>query len=155
MRKGSVGWVLVVASLLVSCRRLTVTAYLYGVSSRSPGNTWAVGEAGVILRGDGASWSLLPIEQSTTLNGVWAAGADDMWAVGKSGLTLRCNSSGCSRFNHTTKDLSSVWGHAPDDVWAVGGDGHITHWDGSLWSPANSPVSYTLLSVSGTGAADV
>jgi hypothetical protein len=89
------------------------------VASTGPGNAWAVGFNGLILRWDGVTWTDSPSGTTKWLNGVWAGAPNDAWAVGQDGVALHWNGVG--------------W--KPADVGAGGGLRRITRADaGRLWA---------------------
>jgi hypothetical protein len=73
------------------------TAMLREIWSTSPTDVWVVGSVtlpsyasyGLILHGDGTSWTAAPGLVSGSLTGVGGSGPDDVWAVGPSGILHR------------------------------------------------------------------
>lgn len=108
---------------------------LLGVGGSAANAVWAVGgtnfgtdgTAGVIVRWDGTSWSLV-WDSSTAQTGrigrlwdVWSSGPDDAWAVGDGGLVVHWDGAVWSLVaSGTTTTFQGVWGSGADDVWAVG-----------------------------------
>jgi hypothetical protein len=133
-----------------------------------PGNAWAVGANGTILRWDGGTWApgvqgLAPYD----LWGVWGASATQAWAVGSGGVILQWNSgfwSGAPGMPFQHVDFRGIAGTSASDIWAVGIDtsngqfGAVAlHWDGSTWSGSNTTITgaYPLVGVTASVAGAV
>lgn len=127
---------------------------------------WVVGDAGRVLRFDGASWDEAVTDPQITLFGLWGAAEDDVWTVG--GDITGAGRASIYHFDGATwtaatlpEDVAAglaiykVWGAASDDVWACGTDGVILHWDGLAWTRVESGTSTLLLTVAGGAANDV
>ncbi len=154
----------------------------WAVGSTSSGN--APDQATLILRWDGAQWSIVPSPSPGTaglnaLYGVAANSANDVWAVGSytnSGefaQTLVEHWDGTSwqvipsaNVPESNNELYGVVAIGPNNVWAVGYWGNaasgfstlIEHWNGSTWSVVSSPNpngDNILSAVSATGANDI
>jgi hypothetical protein len=125
----------------------------------SPGELWAVGEAGpsaLIMHWNGSQWSIVPSPNAGSvprLMSVVAISANDVWAVGWTGgssgpvtLTLHWNGSTWSVVPspNPSGTYNYLWGVdalATDNVWAVGefnatGGNQQTlflRWNGTAW----------------------
>lgn len=123
----------------------------------SASDLWAVGQRGVILHGDGATWTLSPSGVLRALRGVWGRAANDVWAVGEGGTIVHWDGARWStQTSGVTEDLYAVWGNTAE-VWAVG-DGTILRWDGTAWKPRNctgTGSSQTFHAVWGSSPNDV
>jgi hypothetical protein len=103
---------------------------------------WAVGDAGTIVRWNGAAWAAetSPASIATiSLNGVLALNDTDVWAVGNSGTILHRNGLGWTLVpSGVTENLNSLYMLSDNEGWAVGAsDGTspvILFWDGSTWT---------------------
>jgi hypothetical protein len=137
---------------------------LQGVWSSGPTNAWAVGNGSTILRYNGSAWSTVShnlqpvISPSDNYNGVWGVG-NEVWIVGDASIA-RCSSGGAGGTacaNQTTGGgaLYGIWGAAANDIFAVGSGGRILRYNGTTWTPMTSPVTTTLVRVSGSGPNDV
>lgn len=145
------------------------TNYLYGVSSYSATNVWAVGhtyDGTLILHWDGTSWLKVhtpnPSSSDNRLAGVSGASSTDVWAVGSyvsdttddyAPMTLHWDGTDWSKItspNDVSADdqLAGVSAPSATDAWAVGQsfdpltgehDTLILHWDGTSWSQVESP----------------
>ena len=88
---------------------------------------WVVGENGLIVHGDGATWSPVPSGVTASLYGVTGTSSTSVWAVGASGTLLFWNGSTWTPQNSGTNvDLLSVW-VASGGVWAAGKQGVVIH----------------------------
>lgn len=123
---------------------------LHGIWGRSPGEIYAVGSGGLIVRDDGSAWA--PVESGTTrdLHGVWGAGGA-VFAVGEGGTILRQHEGRWSAVESgTTATLRDIWGSSESNFYAVGDGGIILRFDGRRWSRVESGTSVRLNAVSGT-----
>jgi hypothetical protein len=132
-----------------------INGELNGVWENARDDAWAVGNYGVIMHWDGASWAFAPSGTTAGLRAVWGRAANDVWAVGD-GTTLHWDGVSWALVPPgTAAGLLGVWGSAKNDVWAVGRAGTILHWNGTAWSPVESGTTYTLNAVWGSRATDV
>ncbi len=85
--------------------------------------SWAVGEGGLILRGDRDGWHPVESPTSSRLIAVWGAGPDEVYAVGGDsyGEIVRFDGRSWSAFAATSEALSGVW-TAPGRPLFVGGN---------------------------------
>jgi hypothetical protein len=126
---------------------------LRGVFAVNPGDVFAVGDSGTILRRTSGAWRPMVSGTSATLRAVWAASSSDVWVGGSQGTVLHFNGTSWSPvFGAGSPDIDAVWGSGPDDVWFVGGS-RVVHWDGT--SLTQIGLTGTLLGVHGTGPDDV
>jgi hypothetical protein len=99
---------------------------LLSVWGSGPSDLWVAGgqvDRGLILRGDGASWT--PVETGATSLLWWVYGfsATDVYAVGSRGLILHYDGETWERVESgTDRTLYGVWGASKGDVWIVGGE---------------------------------
>jgi len=126
-----------------------------------------VGELGTILvrDGDDGEWELFGCGTVLPLWGAWVSAADDVWAVGGDGFMrdpVLCHYDGSAwtmvELPATTVDskgLFKVFGVAPGDVWAVGDAALLLHWDGSAWAQVEVDTQADLISLWGTGPAEL
>lgn len=140
---------------------------VWGTSSTA---VWAVGDGGVALFWEGASWRSVPTNTGANLTAVWASRSDDAWAIGANadGSTVllrwdgtRWSPSPSPQRNARTA-LKAVWGTSAQDVWlssvAEMPDPAAWHWDGTQWRPEFIPGGMRppgLVAIAGTGADDV
>ncbi|WP_395738871.1 Calx-beta domain-containing protein [Prosthecobacter sp.] len=133
-----------------------VSTALYGVWAASTSSQWAVGDAGVILQGNGSVWAAQTSGVATPLRAVWGADASNVWAVGDGGVILKWNGTLWSaQTSGTTQNLRGVWGANSTNVWAVGDSGTILKWNGTVWAAQTSGISTTLNALWGTAANSV
>ena len=107
--------------------------------------TFAVGNAGTILKRQGTKWNLMESPTTEDLWGIWGASADDVWAVGGSGESDAVAT--VVHFDGDTWEASDlpeleragvraffkVWGTSADNVYVVGQRGAVLHYDGNAW----------------------
>lgn len=139
-----------------SVREDAFSGQLNAITDGTHGAGWAVGDAGVVVRFDGARWVRVSNTSSANLNGVWARSPTQVWAVGDTGTILDCGTSGCTQVTTSfTEDLQDVWGPSASAVWTVGESGRIATYDGSAWAAIASPTATHLYAVHGVSATDL
>jgi hypothetical protein len=133
---------------------------LFAVDAAAPDDVWAVGEywednyyqLGTILHWDGSSWSIVPNNCGTPLQGIEVVSADDIWAVGDA---TTCHYDGVAwmvvpspqpqGFYEIAIPLLDISAVSSDDIWAVGAvisdfgeylvwNALAEHWNGSQWT---------------------
>ncbi len=141
-------------------------AQLNAITARAANDVWAVGsftnastnwwDQPLIMRWDGATWSIIPSPQigtSSVLNGVTAIAPDNVWAVGYTlsnnytALILHWDGFSWTQVASnagTSTRLLAVAAISSTDIWAVGsqntGTATLTlHWNGTAWSVVSSP----------------
>lgn len=140
---------------------------LSGVWARNPGEVYAIGSDGLIMRRSGTAaqgtWSTVASGvTSAALNAItgWSASATsgeaEVYAVGASGAIVHKSGTTWSIDGGflTTQELTGVWTNQ-DSVWVVGRGGRIYHKLKGAWTielgPMGIPVNNDLFSVWGTG----
>ena len=121
-----------------------------------PGELWAVGGAGTIVRRSGGTFSLLPSGTTRDLNAISGQGTD-LFMVGAGGTILR--SAGASVVAETSgvsTDLYDVWSSGTT-AFAVGAGGTILRRTGTAWTKETLPgnPTYDFRGVFATSASDV
>ena len=99
---------------------------LWSVWTLGPGQVYAVGSGGAVLRRlSSGAWQKMNTGVTSTLYGIWGSGAKDLWAVGDKGVILRHDGKSfrpaCFKVASTVR-LNAVWGDGKGKVW-VGGTG--------------------------------
>ncbi|MCS6801049.1 MAG: Ig-like domain-containing protein [Dehalococcoidia bacterium] len=100
------------------------------LSGATLGQAYAVGDAGVIMRFNGASWSQIPSPTGNRLNAVALLSATEGWAVGDNLTILRLSGgtwtlyTGIGSVSPPNANLRSVWILNANEAWAAG-DGVI------------------------------
>jgi hypothetical protein len=120
---------------------LRVSTVLNGVWTGG-GETWAVGNSGLVLRSSAGGWEVVPSPASLTdLNGIWGTSPSALWVVGSLGLVARWDGAAWSTSpSSTAASLNGIWGRSASDLYAVGASGTILHFDGVAWTkPALAP----------------
>ncbi len=115
---------------------------LNAVTLASPDDGWAVGDAGTILRYDGAEWTVQDTRTNVDLYDVAFAG-DEVWAVSAMGIMLHWSDDNFEikqvTYNLT---LNAIQFAAPDAGWSVGQDGTILRYEGGRWSLAQVDMPF-------------
>lgn len=133
------------------------TGVLWGLWGTSASDVWTVGENGVILRWNGASWTQATALAGTTgLNAVWGSGARDVWFAGDGGLLIHFDGTTftASTLSPAVGTVYGLWGSGASDIWAATTSGAY-HYDGSSWAPKLGPAGTNVTAVWGSGASDV
>jgi hypothetical protein len=122
-------------------------APLHGVWAADATHTFAVGD-GVILRGDGSSWSLDSPPAKDDWSGISGANPKAAWVVGKRGTILRWDGQAWSveRSAAEREGLLAVSSIDENNAWAVGEAGLLRR-TAAGWRKERSPSKNTLLSV--------
>jgi hypothetical protein len=137
---------------------------LFQVWGLDADHVWAVGDAGTVLRWNGADWQPLDVGTSSNLRAIWGSSPTDLWISGVSpeqsvpellhfdgstwSTVIASVIDPLEQYRHF--ELTALWGGSSDDVWAVGinylgrgclcpSPGAMFHWDGAHWSQ----VQYT------------
>jgi hypothetical protein len=96
------------------------------------GQTWAVGNEGVIVHYDGMTWRQMQAPYPADLYRVWGTDADNVWIVGQGGTILRLVDGTWERQPLSLIDtLYAIWGRSPDDMDFGGANGTLLHFDGT------------------------
>jgi hypothetical protein len=112
-----------------------VTANLLNVAVVDDTHTWIVGAAGLILFGDGTSWTEQESNLSTDLHGASFVDINNGWAAGKGGKIIKYDGTAwTTQTSGTTNDLYAIDMLDASNGWAVGKSGVIMHFDGTAWS---------------------
>jgi hypothetical protein len=130
---------------------------LRGVWGSSAANVFAVGDSGVVLRYNGATWTRMATGTTAQLNDVWGSGPNDVYAATSTGRLLRFNGTAWSAVAAVQAPgaLRSVWGSSAGNVYAVGDGGMMYRYNGSSWQRIRLPTRSVLYTVWGTGASNV
>lgn len=121
---------------------------LNGVWAADATHTFAVGN-GVILRGDGTSWSLDSPPANDDWSGISGVSSKAVWVVGKRGTILRWDGQVWSveRSAAQGESLLAVSSIDENNAWAVGEAGLLLRRTAAGWSKGRSPTQRTLFSV--------
>jgi len=113
---------------------------VWGTKARA----YVVGQNGLLLAGQGASWTDVPTSGLPTttdaLFGIWGASPSDMYIVGGNaalaGLVYHFDGTAISAMQLPmgTPQLFRVWGSGSTNIYAVGDAGTVMHFDGTSWS---------------------
>ena len=104
------------------------------------GGSWAVGNNGVILFGDGEVWSQVASPTANTLRAVTAASDLQVWAVGDAGTLARLNPTNLQWITVSSpatnnRAIKANWW---SDIWAAGDGGVVLHYQGANWMRLDS-----------------
>jgi photosystem II stability/assembly factor-like uncharacterized protein len=101
-----------------------ISGTLRSVWGASAADVWVVGDAGVLLHGDGRAWARTPLPvgvAGVTLTAVWGTSARDVYAAGGGGVILHYDGKvWAQQKTGTAGTLRALGGSGPYDVWAVG-----------------------------------
>jgi hypothetical protein len=137
---------------------------LWWVHGFAHDDVWAVGAEGTVVHFDGVAWTTVRSDPAYTLWGIWGSSSTDLWAVG--GDVMHGVPSVLLHYDGTdwTQEMSvandddmyfKIWGSGPSDIWAVSERGVTIHYDGVGWTPVASGTNQRLITVNGSGPADV
>jgi len=113
----------------------------------------AVGDGGLILRYDGATWEQAWAPYPTDLYEVWGTTAQNLWIVGEAGTILRRIDGGWERLSCSTFEaLGAIWGTGPQDMYFGGSNGTMLRYDGNIFSPEDTGTDRTISDLIGTDA---
>lgn len=135
---------------------------LRAVWSDAPGNAWAAGELGTLVRWVDGQLQQPPALTAPDLHALWGASADDVWVGGRMGAVHRLRAEGWQAA--TPLGGQTIYGLAGSAaaVWAVGSAGAIFRFDGQRWAADTSLMrmasldpseDVTAISVDGAGNA--
>lgn len=129
----------------------TLKGTFWWVSSGDSGTVWMAGTGGHVIHYDPAanSFKAFTMPSDAQLWGIVSFSANDAWAVG--GDAINCgNNATCGAIWHfdgtswgAPTNLPSGWdknawfkvfGRGPKDLFICGLNGHILHWNGSVWT---------------------
>ncbi len=112
-------------ALALTAMPAPTTETLRGVWA-GPATAWAAGDAGIVLRFDGATWRRVETPTGEDLLAIWGSGVQRVWAVGRRGTILSFDG---ARFvaedSGVDVDLTGVCGSSEAEVWAVAADGSV------------------------------
>ncbi len=101
---------------------------LFKVWGTSPDNVYAVGESGVVLHYDGASWAQEASGTTKDLISLWGAGPDEILAVGGRGIATLLRYDGASwteTLVGTEPGLNGVWMDSDGYAYVCGQGGKV------------------------------
>jgi hypothetical protein len=126
---------------------------LNAVWASSGSNIFAVGNAGVVQRYDGASWSIATPVTQENLRACWGSSPEVLWIAGEGGVVLRydAKTKQVASWQFGAVDLHAIWGSSATDVWVVGEQGFAAHFDGQGWQTLQLPTFNTLRALGGAG----
>jgi len=90
---------------------------------------------------DGSRWTTLIDNPSVVLNEMWGASPTEVFVVGSGGTIYLCDGQQAELMDSgTNRSLTGVWGRSNQDVY-VSGDEILLHYDGTAWSPIDTPAT--------------
>jgi hypothetical protein len=170
-----------VLALLTACGQRSSTAsgawaldhtepggVLVSVWGSGPHDVWAAGgqaNRGLVLHGDGESWTPVATGATSLLWWIYGFGPADVYAVGEHGLILHYDGATWQRaVSGTDRTLYGLWGSSGGDVWIVDpsgqpGSGVILRGSGLAFQPVGDLpgelVPNSFFKVYGTSKHDV
>ncbi len=112
---------------------------------------YVVGDQGMILHYDGATWLPTPFG-ADHLRGVWGSGPTDIHAVGDNGTTLHFD--GKNWFKNPSTQTFGLWavhGSSPTRAFAVGVNETILAYNGTTWNKVHGGAGAQLFAVHDDG----
>lgn len=131
-------------------------AFLGGVHSLGPTQTWAAGSEGVWF-GNGSSWSLVA-PSTIPMRAIHVFSPTNIVAAGDQGQVLRFDGASWLRSGTgTIENLHSVWGGAPDNYYVGGTNGAMRRFTGTgfVAQPLDPTAQTTIYNIHGASATDV
>lgn len=101
---------------------------LRGVWVESPWRAWAIGDAGTVLRWDGALW--VPVALASRVDGltcIWGHPDDGLWIGGRRYL-FNVHPTHGSTLIATDLALRAIWGRHGADIWYLCEGRTLLHW---------------------------
>jgi hypothetical protein len=130
--------------------------YLAYAAWSGGGETFVVGDMGLVLRHDGTAWRRMPVPSGQYLRGVWGTSPRSVWAVGNNGAALRFDGNRWTVSEVASRaPLAGVWGASENEAFAVGARGAIVRWNGAEWWTMPSNTRANLGGVWGASATNV
>ena len=136
---------------------LGTTETVVGIWGASPTDVWLVGSGGLMLRGNGTTFTRVtsPLPGGTWLE-VWGLSASEVYITGDAGRIVRWNGRTFDILpSGVTDELWGIWGPNSTTLFAVGNNGTVLRWDGQLWRRLSVPSAAPLFDVWGTSAGNV
>jgi hypothetical protein len=134
-----------------------ITETVVGIWGASPTDLWLVGSGGLILRGNGTTFTRVaaPLSGGTWLE-VWGLSASEVYITGDGGRMMRWNGSSFEVLPTGVSDeLWGIWGPNSTTLFAVGNNGTIIRWDGAQWRRQFNPDPAPLFDIWGTSAGNI
>ena len=118
---------------------------------------WVVGDAGLVLHYDGATWTAQSVPTSVGLRSAFAVSASDVWACGEAGVLLHYDGESWSLvMSGTSSALHSVWAAGAAHVYVAGDAGTLLFCDGpGACAAVAVPTTAALYAVAGSREQDV
>ena len=125
----------------------TGVAAFFKVWGSGPDDVYVVGDAGVVLRWDGSTWTELFVGAPDDLVAIWGTGPDDIVAVGgrSNGVIARWDGSEWRAENVAPlRGLNGVWMRRPGVAHIVGLGGTLITFDAETFEITEEPASERL-----------
>lgn len=124
--------------------------------ARAGAEAWAVGNAGTILRFDGARWHRVRSHTTEDLFGVWAGASNDVWFVGNRDTLLHYDGSTLAAQPSPAAGTTwrAVWGRGASEVWIGGSSCKLYRLESGAWVDHHDPKcggEVRAISASGSG----
>jgi photosystem II stability/assembly factor-like uncharacterized protein len=130
-----------------------ITTKLSDVFVVDANDTWAVGDAGVILHRTNGAWNSIESGVTANLTDVFFLDASHGWAAGESGTVLFYDGSTWTAMaSGVTTTLNSLFFTSATNGYAVGNTGTSIHFDGTTWSNVVTGVTVDLYGIHGLDA---
>jgi len=149
---GTGGVVCKVVAGSATCTVESIPALL-GVWGAAADDVWITGDSGVVLHGDGSSWTDRSgdVTGNIYFNDVAGSDADHVFAPGSLGRVARWDGISWTVDTPATDSLVGVWAEPAGPVYVIGNGGVILAWDGAAWAPVSSGTVDPLIEIDGDG----
>lgn len=128
---------------------------VYALWGSSPTNLWAAAY-GVMLHGDGRSWTPIDIGDGSQIFAVHGSSHKDVWAASCRGTLSHFDGMNWTVSGSFRGECwKGVWASAENDAWASSDSGTILHWDGISWKGVPVDERVSVRDIWGSGPQDV
>jgi hypothetical protein len=139
----------------------TEVGYLEGLRGIASDDSWAVGDAGMMLHWNGSSWVSFRENPAgfPTIGYVYSvrgSSPNDVWAAGTAGGLAHGDGSRWSPVaSGVSPTLNAIWSNSSCDVWFSGNAGVLLHWNGVELVPVESGTTSILYGLWGSAPDDI
>lgn len=128
---------------------------LTGVSASSSSNIWiSGGDGGLVLKGNGSTFSPVSTGNSVRTTGIYTTGPNQVFVATDSPNVMRYNGTWNTddSKSRSVGKLIGISGSSGSNVWVYGSDNTLSRYNGSSWTVSNR--NFTPTGIFATGASD-